>query len=361
MPIEKKVTLVGPGGQPIVLTIQQSVGSGGYGQVFSVVGPLPDTLSHIVDPSKAFCLKMGNLPFGKKMRDLERIFDTENRIGVQIGSYTPNVPRYYGCFKVTQFGEQSCDETDETVAILMEYLPGRTLFDTVSSQSVSPDEIVDLLINVAVLLAFLQSKCGFEHRDLKPSNILVGEDNKTISLVDLGLSRTNQYRQTEMPPFFCRGHEFNKYTDLAYLMTTLARPFTKAITIVPRLKQLWNKLGWDLRQLHQTRAVDFKPSHVQCFPVREHDDWTLVNLPWSCPLHFVFAEKNMEGIVIPSMLPERFLEAMKQNNLTRSVTICTQLKRKPTNETQEDKRVRPKTNYQLDTGCTRCAPDAIPQ
>jgi hypothetical protein len=70
--------------------------------------------------------------------------------------------------------------------LVMEYIPGYSLAEVLKKRSLSPDEAVHLVEQVAQGLEAVHA-CGLVHRDLKPSNIVLGDDD-VPRLVDFGLA-----------------------------------------------------------------------------------------------------------------------------------------------------------------------------
>jgi len=68
----------------------------------------------------------------------------------------------------------------------MEHLEGRSLSDVIKSKEVSPDQVVDLAIQLCEGLLEAH-QAGVIHRDIKPSNILLDKNNRP-KLLDFGLA-----------------------------------------------------------------------------------------------------------------------------------------------------------------------------
>lgn len=73
-----------------------------------------------------------------------------------------------------------------TVYIAMEYLEGEALSDLMRRRRFSPDEIVDLGVQVAETLDYAHRK-GIVHRDIKPSNIIVMQGGG-VKITDFGIA-----------------------------------------------------------------------------------------------------------------------------------------------------------------------------
>jgi len=78
-------------------------------------------------------------------------------------------------------------EGDNADYIIIEYLDGMTLGDTVASRRLTMDETLAVSEQIAAALA-AADKAGLVHRDLKPDNVMVLADG-TVKLLDFGLAR----------------------------------------------------------------------------------------------------------------------------------------------------------------------------
>jgi serine/threonine protein kinase len=105
--------------------------------------------------------------------DTAKRFAREARMGASLNH--PNVATVYDTV------------TDESsVVIVMEYVEGETLADTIRRGRVDPDEVVRILRGVAAALDHAHAN-GIVHRDVKPANVLLGRDG-SVKLVDLGIA-----------------------------------------------------------------------------------------------------------------------------------------------------------------------------
>jgi serine/threonine-protein kinase len=106
----------------------------------------------------------------------------------------PNVLQIYdyGCFSFQRAGEESSMEY-----IAMEYVPGGTLWSTMSEEGFHPEETLtkewlsDYFLPVLSGVEILH-KAKIIHRDLKPGNILM--DGKVPKIADFGLARSSRLR-----------------------------------------------------------------------------------------------------------------------------------------------------------------------
>ena len=74
---------------------------------------------------------------------------------------------------------------DESLFVVMEYVPGQTLREWLESETRSHSEVIRVFSEAGRGLAAAHAQ-GLVHRDFKPDNVLVGEDGR-IRVVDFGL------------------------------------------------------------------------------------------------------------------------------------------------------------------------------
>ena len=127
-----------------------------------------------------------------------------------------------------------------------EYVDGINFYD--GTEDVSPDDKLDLLVQVARALEFVHSR-GFIHHDLKPDNILLSgrRGNQTVKLIDFGLINREFLKSKSiigtphyMAPEKIRGMATDRRVDIyalgvvTYLLFTRRLPFlgTDAIKVV---------------------------------------------------------------------------------------------------------------------------------
>jgi len=79
-------------------------------------------------------------------------------------------------------------EKNQDQYIIMEYLHGKTLEDTLEEQKIIPiQKAIDIISNICLALDYIHKK-NIIHRDIKPSNIMILEDG-TAKLTDFGVTR----------------------------------------------------------------------------------------------------------------------------------------------------------------------------
>lgn len=74
-------------------------------------------------------------------------------------------------------------------AIVIEYLPGKSLFDYIKEKypvSIPREVALDWMNQMAEAVNHLHSEAGICHRDLHPGNWMVSEDGKKVTLIDFG-------------------------------------------------------------------------------------------------------------------------------------------------------------------------------
>lgn len=84
--------------------------------------------------------------------------------------------------------DQGRDESDGTVYLVMEYVPGHTLRDTITKDApMSPERALALLDPVLSALGAAH-RAGLIHRDVKPENVLIADDGR-VKVADFGLAK----------------------------------------------------------------------------------------------------------------------------------------------------------------------------
>jgi len=78
-------------------------------------------------------------------------------------------------------------EVDGRPFIVMELVPGQSLYEAMDSGRMKPARVVDIACQIADGLAAAHG-AGVVHRDLKPRNVMIAEDGR-IKIVDFGLGK----------------------------------------------------------------------------------------------------------------------------------------------------------------------------
>lgn len=93
---------------------------------------------------------------------------------------------YYSFPKIIeQFSERIDPYSEETVFVVMEYIVGKSLMDTIENNRLSSNRVLELGMDVAAGLQYMHEK-GYVFRDVKPQNIILHEDGRA-RLIDFGI------------------------------------------------------------------------------------------------------------------------------------------------------------------------------
>lgn len=148
--------------------ILRRLGKGGMGKVFLARAPgdRSDVAIKVLPPTKA-------LENEHAISRFQREIDLSQRIG------HPNLTRTLGV-----------GEADGVHFMVMEYVPGESLFDMVRGRGRGPWRVPDAARYFTNVLNGLEAAhaAGLVHRDLKPANLMV-TPNGDAKILDLGLAR----------------------------------------------------------------------------------------------------------------------------------------------------------------------------
>lgn len=132
----------------------------------------------------------------------------------------PNVVHVY------EVGESAghAEGVDERhIYIVMEFVPGTTLFHWQAKENLPPAEIVRMYIQAGEGLDAAH-RSGLIHRDFKPDNVLIGDDERA-RVADFGLARLLRSGQPAEPESDIHGHPMSleeRLTEAGAIMGTPA-------------------------------------------------------------------------------------------------------------------------------------------
>ncbi len=95
-------------------------------------------------------------------------------------------------------------EIDGMLYIIMEYVPGKSLYHSAYRKAIAPNEVIRLVIGICKGLAHAHEH-GIIHRDIKPSNILL-DLNAEPKIGDFGLARPIETKVQEGDEIFGTPH-----------------------------------------------------------------------------------------------------------------------------------------------------------
>ncbi|HEX5070781.1 MAG TPA: protein kinase [Vicinamibacterales bacterium] len=158
--------------------ITASIGAGGMGEVYRArdtrlgrdvaIKILPDHLTN----------------------DPERVARFEREAQALAALNHPNIAQIYGIEGSTQVAPLDAARgavSDSRTALVMEYVPGRTLDEQIRSSPVDVPEAVRIAHAIALALEAAHS-AGIIHRDLKPANVKIRDDG-VVKVLDFGLAK----------------------------------------------------------------------------------------------------------------------------------------------------------------------------
>ncbi|NDE15023.1 hypothetical protein EBZ80_08850 [bacterium] len=71
--------------------------------------------------------------------------------------------------------------TDTTVAVVMDFVPGRSMDEYLRSADMSLGDVLDAFLCLSLALETAQQRCGFLHMDLFPWNVIVRSERQTVA------------------------------------------------------------------------------------------------------------------------------------------------------------------------------------
>mmetsp|Transcript_11444 Transcript_11444/g.10106 ORF Transcript_11444/g.10106 Transcript_11444/m.10106 type:complete len:185 (-) Transcript_11444:97-651(-) len=84
------------------------------------------------------------------------------------------------------FVEFKFDEVKNTAYLVMEYIEGRNIIETIENSNIKEEEIKFWVISLTKAVEELHSQ-GFCHRDIKPQNVMISTSG-SLKLIDFGIS-----------------------------------------------------------------------------------------------------------------------------------------------------------------------------
>ncbi len=277
-------------------TLQREIGRGAHGAVWSA-------RDGVLDREVALKRLGAASGWGADALRAER----EARLAAQVAH--PHVVAVYDLVTV-----------EDDSWLVMEYVDGQPLSETVRATPLSPDEAARLLAPVTDALAQAH-ELGIVHRDIKPSNILAGPDG--AKLTDFGIARgsddstlTGTGLVTGSPaylaPEVARGGQATTASDVWSVGATLVHlltgrpPYHRVgedngpLAVVHRIAHepspTVRSAGWLAPLLARTMAQDprERPSMAQ---VRDHLERTAVAAEQTMALPAVPRSRRTAGIV----------------------------------------------------------------
>jgi len=173
--------------------IIQKLGAGGMGEVF---------LAHDTKLERNVAIKM--LP-AKSIDDAharKRLF-REARAAATLDH--PNICAIH-----------EVNEDGDAVFIVMQYIEGETLGVRLLESPMTPDEVIDVGIQVGEALSEAHSR-GVIHRDIKPQNVIITPRGQ-VKVLDFGLARVAQAEDTIGP----EAKTVTQLTEEGYIVGTVA-------------------------------------------------------------------------------------------------------------------------------------------
>ena len=108
------------------------------------------------------------------------------------------------------------NEDGDTVFIVMQYIEGETLAARLLQSPMTPDEVIDVGIQVGEALSEAHTR-GVIHRDIKPQNVII-TPRGVVKVLDFGLAQVAQIEETAGP----EAKTVTQLTEEGYIVGTVA-------------------------------------------------------------------------------------------------------------------------------------------
>ncbi len=108
------------------------------------------------------------------------------------------------------------NEDGDCLFIVMQYVEGKTLAATLVDSPLTPDEVIDVGIQVAEALSEAHAR-GVIHRDIKPQNVIITPRGQ-LKVLDFGLARVTQNEQNSEP----EAKTVTQLTEEGYIVGTIS-------------------------------------------------------------------------------------------------------------------------------------------
>jgi tetratricopeptide (TPR) repeat protein/tRNA A-37 threonylcarbamoyl transferase component Bud32 len=108
------------------------------------------------------------------------------------------------------------NEDGDCLFIVMQYVEGKTLATTLVDSPLTPDQVIDVGIQVAEALSEAHAH-GVIHRDIKPQNVIITPRGQ-LKVLDFGLARVTQNEQNSQP----EAKTVTQLTEEGYIVGTVS-------------------------------------------------------------------------------------------------------------------------------------------
>ena len=162
-----------PGTTLGVYEVLSAIGAGGMGEVYKARDAKLD---------RDVALKILPDAF---VNDPERLARFQREAKVLASLNHPNIAAIHGL-----------EESGDSPALVLEYVPGPTLQDRIAKGPIPLDEALPIARQIAEALEAAHEQ-GIIHRDLKPANVKVKEDG-TVKVLDFGLAKALQPEMSDI-------------------------------------------------------------------------------------------------------------------------------------------------------------------